>query len=130
MTLTPPDQADIDILNASRFLQRWLQGGSDRQTMLDEISRLSLTPAIFAQILQKEISSGATLNKAMRRLRNLVVCTLIKRDLCGDADMHEVVTTISEFADFVVQQHLAHSALKCRVYTARRPGKTAAACRK
>jgi len=108
MTLTPPDQADIpDILNASRFLQRWLQGGSDRQTMLDEISRLSLTPAIFAQILQKEISSGATLNKAMRRLRNLVVCTLIKRDLCGDADMHEVVTTISEFADFVVQQHLA-----------------------
>jgi glutamate-ammonia-ligase adenylyltransferase len=43
----------------------------------------------------------------MRRLRNLVLCTLIQRDLRGQADMHEVVDTISHFADFVVRTHVA-----------------------
>ena len=42
----------------------------------------------------------------MRRLRNLVVCTLIERDLTGKADLAEVVETISAFADFAVQRHL------------------------
>ncbi|MFZ6754698.1 bifunctional [glutamate--ammonia ligase]-adenylyl-L-tyrosine phosphorylase/[glutamate--ammonia-ligase] adenylyltransferase [Undibacterium sp. Dicai25W] len=93
-------------LTASRFLQRWLDADEQRQPLLDEMSRLSLSPAIFAQILQKEMLSGASLNKAMRRLRNLVICTLIKRDLEDKADLNEVVTTISEFADFVVHQHL------------------------
>ena len=93
-------------LFASRFLQRWLEGAAERQSLLDEMSRLSLSPAIFAQVLQKEMLTGASLNKAMRRLRNLVICTLIKRDLENKADLNEVVTTISEFADFVVQRHL------------------------
>lgn len=47
------------------------------------------------------------LPRAMRRLRNLVIATLIERDLNGAADMNEVVGTISEFADFAVQTHLA-----------------------
>ncbi|WP_428718687.1 bifunctional [glutamate--ammonia ligase]-adenylyl-L-tyrosine phosphorylase/[glutamate--ammonia-ligase] adenylyltransferase [Undibacterium curvum] len=98
----------------SRFLQRWLQGAPERSTQLQEISRLSFSKADFAQILQKEISTGASLNKAMRRLRNLVLATLITRDLSGRADMHEVVTTISEFADFVVAQHLAALDLEMR----------------
>lgn len=42
----------------------------------------------------------------MRRLRNLVVCTLIARDLAGLADLSEVVETMSAFADFAVQTHL------------------------
>ncbi|GIZ50655.1 glutamate-ammonia-ligase adenylyltransferase [Noviherbaspirillum aridicola] len=42
------------------------------------------------------------LPRAMRRLRNLVVCTLIERDLGGQADLHEVLTAISGFADFAV----------------------------
>ncbi|MFZ6772771.1 bifunctional [glutamate--ammonia ligase]-adenylyl-L-tyrosine phosphorylase/[glutamate--ammonia-ligase] adenylyltransferase [Undibacterium sp. SXout7W] len=95
------------ILQASRFLHRWLLGDPLRQARLDQISGLSLSQTIFAEILQKDIAAGASLNKAMRQLRNLVICTLISRDLRGQADMHEVVTTISEFADFVVQQHLA-----------------------
>jgi len=47
------------------------------------------------------------LPRAMRRLRNLVVCHLIDRDLRGKADLDEVLRTISEFADFAVQTHLA-----------------------
>lgn len=47
------------------------------------------------------------LPRAMRRLRNLVVASLIERDLNGRADMHEVVTAISDLAEFVIQTHLA-----------------------
>ena len=47
------------------------------------------------------------LPRAMRRLRNLVVCHLIDRDLSGRADLDEVLRTISEFADFAVQTHVA-----------------------
>ena len=42
----------------------------------------------------------------MRRLRNLVICTLIERDLRGTADLAEVVSTMSAFADFAIQTHL------------------------
>lgn len=43
----------------------------------------------------------------MRRVRNLVVATLIERDLSGRADLTEVLATISSFADFAVQTHVA-----------------------
>ncbi|MBI3283955.1 MAG: bifunctional [glutamate--ammonia ligase]-adenylyl-L-tyrosine phosphorylase/[glutamate--ammonia-ligase] adenylyltransferase [Burkholderiales bacterium] len=95
-----------DILLASRFLMRWLQADASRRATLEQISELSLSPTIFAQILQKELASGATLNKAMRRLRNLVISALIARDLRGQANLTEVMHSISEFADFVVCQHL------------------------
>ncbi|BBB65829.1 hypothetical protein UNDYM_1576 [Undibacterium sp. YM2] len=83
-----------------------MEADTSRNEQLQQVSELSLSTAHFAQFLQKEIYEGASLNKAMRRLRKLVVCTLIKRDLCSQADLNEVITTISLFADFVVQQHL------------------------
>lgn len=92
--------------SASRFVTRWLQGDPSRLEVLQTISRLSLSQQVFAEVLQKEIDAGATLPKAMRRLRNLVMSTLIVRDLGGQADFDEVATTISRFADFVVQTHL------------------------
>ena len=104
--MTTSSSTSFASVTASRFLQRWLEGAVERKSILEEMSRLSLTPATFAQILQKEMLTGASLNKAMRRLRNLVICTLIKRDLENKADLNEVVTTISEFADFVVVNHL------------------------
>ncbi|MBC3880131.1 bifunctional [glutamate--ammonia ligase]-adenylyl-L-tyrosine phosphorylase/[glutamate--ammonia-ligase] adenylyltransferase [Undibacterium sp. LX40W] len=91
---------------SSRFLNRWLAAKSERLPSLIEQSALSMTKQDFAQILQNEIDSGAILNAAMRRTRNLVMASLIKRDLEGQAELHEVVTTVSEFADFVVQTHL------------------------
>ncbi len=45
------------------------------------------------------------LPRAMRRVRNLVLAVLIQRDLTGAADLDEVMTTISGFADFVVRTH-------------------------
>ncbi|MBC7404356.1 MAG: bifunctional [glutamate--ammonia ligase]-adenylyl-L-tyrosine phosphorylase/[glutamate--ammonia-ligase] adenylyltransferase [Cytophaga sp.] len=90
----------------SRFLARWLQADDNRRSQLAELSRLSLSLSNFAHILQKEINGGASLNRAMRRCRNLVISTLIARDLDGRADVNEVVSTVSEFADFVIAIHL------------------------
>jgi glutamate-ammonia-ligase adenylyltransferase len=42
----------------------------------------------------------------MRRLRNLIICTLIERDLDGRADLAEVVGTMTAFADFAIRTHL------------------------
>ena len=47
------------------------------------------------------------LHRAVRRVRNLVMATLIERDLSGRADLDEVLATISAFADFAVQTHVA-----------------------
>lgn len=91
---------------ASRFVARWLQADESRISELEDISRLSLSPSIFAEILQNKTNLGASLNSAMRRLRHLVISTLIVRDLNGLANLDEVVTTVSDFADFVVQTHL------------------------
>jgi glutamate-ammonia-ligase adenylyltransferase len=75
--------------------------------MVADLAQLSMSPAIFAHLLQKETAAGFPLPRAMRRVRNLVVATLIERDLGGHADLGEVVGTISAFADFAVQTHLS-----------------------
>ncbi|CAN5903630.1 bifunctional [glutamate--ammonia ligase]-adenylyl-L-tyrosine phosphorylase/[glutamate--ammonia-ligase] adenylyltransferase [soil metagenome] len=94
------------LVSASRFVSRWLQADPARMSELEEQSRLSLSSSVFARLLQKETDTGASLNSAMRRLRNLLLSSLIYRDLRGDADLNEVMTTISDFADFAVQTHL------------------------
>ncbi|MET3105523.1 glutamate-ammonia-ligase adenylyltransferase [Oxalobacteraceae bacterium GrIS 1.18] len=115
--------AQLNRVNTSRFFSRWVQAGADsastggptRQDQINELLELSLSPATFANFLQKETkilakpgdSPGATLSHALRRLRNLVVCTLIEKDLNGRADLNEVVTVMSQFADFAVQTALA-----------------------
>src|SRR4051812_18632146 len=88
---------------ASRFYNRWVNADAVRAGMVDDFAKLSLSPAIFAQVLQKETAGGASLPAAMRRLRNLVVATLIERDLLGRADLAEVVATMTAFGDFAVQ---------------------------
>lgn len=92
---------------ASRFYTRWINADPVRAAMVAELAELSLTPAIFAQVLQNETAAGMPLPRAMRRLRNLVVATLITRDLNGKADLAEVVGTMSAFADFAIRTHVA-----------------------
>ena len=101
----------LDSRTASRFLSRWLNAHAARSAQLNAYAQAPMTRAIFEHVLQHELQAGdataAMLNGAMRRLRNLVVCTLIERDLRGQADLAEVVRTMSEFADFAVRTHLA-----------------------
>jgi [glutamine synthetase] adenylyltransferase / [glutamine synthetase]-adenylyl-L-tyrosine phosphorylase len=93
-------------MHASRFFSRWVNAEAARADMVRDSAELSLSPAIFAQILQKDTDVGLPLQRAMRRLRNLVVCTLIERDLRGAADLAEVVGTMTAFADFAIRTHL------------------------
>ena len=119
-----PTYAQLNRLNTSRFFSRWVQAGdstrnTQRLTQIRELAELSLTSATFANFLQKEtkISQQSShtgdefrtisLPHALRRLRNLVVCNLIEKDLTGKADLNEVVTVMSDFADFAVRTALA-----------------------
>ncbi len=91
---------------ASRFFKRWTEAAPIRAKTIAELAKLSLSSTKFAELLQKDTENGAALPVAMRKLRNLVICTLIARDLGGQADMAEVVETVSAFADFAIQTHL------------------------
>jgi len=110
--------AQLNHHNTSRFYSRWVQAGAGvtagsltRSEQIAELAGLSLTPATFANFLQKETTNvrppgnpaPLSLQHALRRLRNLVVCTLIEKDLAGRADLNEVVTVMSSFADFALQ---------------------------
>ncbi|MQR01602.1 bifunctional [glutamate--ammonia ligase]-adenylyl-L-tyrosine phosphorylase/[glutamate--ammonia-ligase] adenylyltransferase [Glaciimonas soli] len=92
---------------ASHYYTHWVNAENHRAEKIAVLAQLSLTHAPFAQLLQSETDSGMPLPRAMRRLRNLIVCTLIERDLKGQADLEEVVATMTAFADFAVQTHLA-----------------------
>jgi glutamate-ammonia-ligase adenylyltransferase len=100
-------------LSASRFYQRWLAAAPERAAQADALAQLSLAQLDLADFLAKEsraVPDGAPplpLMRAMRRLRNLLVCGLIRRDLEGKANLAEVVETMTRFADFAIQQHLA-----------------------
>jgi glutamate-ammonia-ligase adenylyltransferase len=89
----------------SRFLQRWLGADPARPALLDEACRLSLSSVDFGALLARELDAGLPLPRAMRRLRNLLVCGLIRRDLDGLADLDEVVTAMTRFADFAIRTH-------------------------
>ncbi|WP_050468091.1 bifunctional [glutamate--ammonia ligase]-adenylyl-L-tyrosine phosphorylase/[glutamate--ammonia-ligase] adenylyltransferase [Herbaspirillum chlorophenolicum] len=103
----PDSTAPLANAQASRYFTRWTQADAARPALVAETAAQAMDRAFFARRLQTDLDTGLALNAAMRRLRNLVVCTLIERDLAGRADLGEVVATMTEFADFAVQTHLA-----------------------
>ena len=66
----------------------------------------ALDAPALSQLLQQQIDSGLPLPRAMRRVRNLLLASLIRRDLAGQADLAEVVDTMTRFADFAITTHL------------------------
>ena len=91
---------------ASRFVQRWLQADAARATALEQLVGLSLDQLDLADLLQRQLTQTDSLPAAMRRLRNLLVAAIATRDLGGYAELNEVLTAISRFADFAVNTHL------------------------
>ncbi len=89
--------------SASRFYQRWLAADPARAGQVGQLAQLSLASLDFGAVLDPALP----LPRAMRRLRNLLLAAIIQRDLEGRADFDEVVTTITRFADFAIQRHLA-----------------------
>ncbi len=91
---------------ASRFYQRWLAAAPTRAAAIDQLVQHDLSTLDLGAALAREAAAGLPLPRAMRRLRNLLVCGLIRRDLEGRADLAEVVATMTGFADFAIQTHL------------------------
>jgi [glutamine synthetase] adenylyltransferase / [glutamine synthetase]-adenylyl-L-tyrosine phosphorylase len=105
-------QASPSLAHLSRFYQRWLGADPARAERVATLAALSLASLDFGAALKSEAALGPTgavlpTARAMRRLRNLLICAIIRRDLDGQADLDEVVTAMSRFADFAVQTHLA-----------------------
>lgn len=90
----------------SRFVRRWLDADPARQAELAQLSGLSLASADFDQLLRDQMASTPSLPAAMRRLRNRLVAAIVERDLNGSASLHEVLTAMSAFAEFVIRRHL------------------------
>jgi len=91
---------------ASRFYMHWLNADqSVRQKQVEQLSQHNLSTLDFPALLQNETSSGFTLHRAMRRVRNLVIASIIHRDLEGKADLAEVVSTMTTFAEFAIRTH-------------------------
>eukprot|EP01030_Chromulinospumella_sphaerica_P018086 gene18086-17935_t len=104
----------------SRFYQRWLAAAPERAAQSDAVATVALDQIDLAEYLQREANpaaaagvagSGAAsaplpLGRAMRRLRNLLVNGLIRRDLAGLANLNEVVTAMTRFADFAIARHV------------------------
>lgn len=104
-------------MHASRFVSRWLNADPARTAELEQLAGLSLADIRFDQLLQSQLTKTPTLPAAMRRVRNLLVSALATRDLLGRADLAEILSSISGFAEFVVRTHLAarHDEL-CALY--------------
>jgi glutamate-ammonia-ligase adenylyltransferase len=93
--------------NLSRFVRRWLDADPARHADLERLARLSLASVDFAQLLEVELAVAPSLPAAMRRLRNSLIAAIAERDLDGRGDLDEVLSTISRFAEFVINRHLA-----------------------
>jgi glutamate-ammonia-ligase adenylyltransferase len=93
----------------SRFQQRWLAFDPSRAAQLaamatQSMATLDLAAALAAEAAQ--LPESTPLGRSMRRLRNALIATLIERDLTGRADLEEVVTAMTRFADFAIVRHL------------------------
>ena len=97
----------VSAATASRWYQRWVDAVPGRPERVAELTRLSLARPDFGALLDTELAAGIPLPRAMRRLRNLLLAGLIRRDLEGLADLDEVVTAMTGLADFAIRTHLA-----------------------
>ncbi|MGI4849245.1 MAG: bifunctional [glutamate--ammonia ligase]-adenylyl-L-tyrosine phosphorylase/[glutamate--ammonia-ligase] adenylyltransferase [Janthinobacterium lividum] len=107
-------------LEDSRFVTRWLAADPARAAQLQAMDTVVLEHAAFVKLLEREMDDGSpagrtgsqqddsrySLPRAMRRVRNLVIATLICRDLGGQADLAHVVDAMTAFADFAVATHV------------------------
>ncbi|HZX29005.1 MAG TPA: bifunctional [glutamate--ammonia ligase]-adenylyl-L-tyrosine phosphorylase/[glutamate--ammonia-ligase] adenylyltransferase, partial [Telluria sp.] len=88
----------------SRYVQRWLAADPARPARLDALAAVP-ADGLDLEALLAELTTGAGLPwpRALRRLRNFLVCAIVRRDLGGQADLAEVVAAMTRFADFAVR---------------------------
>ncbi|QBE62816.1 bifunctional [glutamate--ammonia ligase]-adenylyl-L-tyrosine phosphorylase/[glutamate--ammonia-ligase] adenylyltransferase [Pseudoduganella lutea] len=111
----PNSSATSSSVSDSRFYQRWLAAAPDRQAKIDALVQQPLDSADLEALLAVEREGGALpATRGMRRLRNLLIAGLIRRDLAELADLNEVVTAVTRLADFAIRTHLAEADAEMR----------------
>ncbi len=94
----------ISAEQASRFFRNWLNADpANRRTQLDRLVQSPLSSLDYSALLSQETAAGHPIPRALRRIRNLLICAIIERDLSGKADLSEVMETMTCFAEFTIQ---------------------------
>ncbi len=94
----------ISAEQASRFFRNWLNANpANRRTQLDRLVQSPLSSLDYSALLSQETAAGHPIPRALRRIRNLLICAIIERDLSGKADLSEVMETMTCFAEFTIQ---------------------------
>ncbi|MEQ1814699.1 MAG: bifunctional [glutamate--ammonia ligase]-adenylyl-L-tyrosine phosphorylase/[glutamate--ammonia-ligase] adenylyltransferase [Candidatus Nitrotoga sp.] len=92
-------------LHCSRYAQRLL---ASNEALLTSLRTDYLQPCSATHMQQwlaaMPISDETSLSVALRQLRKRVMLQLLTRDLGGQADLTEVVRTVSALAEIVIQQ--------------------------
>ena len=92
---------------ASHFYLHWLNANREkRMAKIQSLITEPLNQLDLNALLKREMDDGYPLPRAMRRVRNLLICAIIERDLSGKADLSEVVDTMTLFAEFAIRTHL------------------------
>jgi [glutamine synthetase] adenylyltransferase / [glutamine synthetase]-adenylyl-L-tyrosine phosphorylase len=84
---------------ASRYAERLCTAN---QSLIDDLREHGNAPLLIEKIALPSAGSLDELNTNLRKFRQRVMLRLIFRDVNGLADLNEVVTTISNLADFVL----------------------------
>ncbi len=87
-------------LQFSRYARRLLSAEPELAALVDSTS--PYTKAHMRERLHALRAGDATLASALRRLRKEVMLTLIARDICGRADLSEIVSTATALAEVAV----------------------------
>ncbi len=93
------DKQLTQTFQASRYAERLCTAN---QSLIDDLREHGNTPLLIGKTALPFVENGDDLNASLRRLRQRVMLRLIFRDVNGLADLNEVVTTISNLADFVL----------------------------
>ncbi|MDF0604790.1 bifunctional [glutamate--ammonia ligase]-adenylyl-L-tyrosine phosphorylase/[glutamate--ammonia-ligase] adenylyltransferase [Neisseriaceae bacterium TC5R-5] len=101
----------------SHYLSRLLQAKPAQRQILDEqLEQAFSLDEMVAYAEWANLSTPQQLAPVLRQLRQAVMARLICRDLSARADLDEVVSTISQFAEFVIKQALTCATLALQHY--------------
>jgi glutamate-ammonia-ligase adenylyltransferase len=103
----PFDIAVARLFRASRYAERLIRAAPELREWLRSHAYQSAVETV-ATLSALPIAAGRTLDATLRLRRKQVMLAIMFRDINGLADLAEVVTAISEFADNVVRLSLAH----------------------
>jgi [glutamine synthetase] adenylyltransferase / [glutamine synthetase]-adenylyl-L-tyrosine phosphorylase len=84
---------------ASRYAERLCTAN---QSLVDDLREHGYAPLLIEKTALPSAQNSEELNANLRQFRQRVMLRLIFRDVNGLADLNEVVTTISNLADFVL----------------------------